>query len=79
MGDELSITEPPAGVGSECATLVELLRWRAFKQPDQKAYAFLTSEEEEKCLTYGELDRQARAIPVIDIAWQIFLAEHREQ
>ncbi len=44
------------------ATLVDILRWRASHQPDQKAYAFLTKDEEEQGLTYAELDRQARAI-----------------
>ncbi|HEV7860841.1 MAG TPA: amino acid adenylation domain-containing protein, partial [Pyrinomonadaceae bacterium] len=44
-------------------TLIELLRGRAFNQPSQKAYTFLKDgETEEVCLTYGELDRQARAI-----------------
>src|SRR5215472_4857732 len=62
MIDELSRKGPEPGTSCECSTLVELLRWRACNQPDQKAYAFLTSEEEENCLTYRELDRQARAI-----------------
>src|SRR5215472_8827009 len=62
MIDELSRKGPEPGTSCECSTLVELLRWRACNQPDQKAYAFLTSEEEENGLTYGELDRQARAI-----------------
>ncbi|MFQ5794226.1 MAG: AMP-binding protein [Candidatus Bipolaricaulia bacterium] len=44
-------------------TLVDLLRWRALHQPNQRAYTFLTDgETEEVSLTYGELDRQARAI-----------------
>jgi amino acid adenylation domain-containing protein len=44
-------------------TLVELLRWRARQQPDLQAYTFLTDgEAAEVHLTYGELDRQARAI-----------------
>src|SRR5579859_4972793 len=47
---------------AEFSTLVELLRWRAFDQPDQKAYIFLADGEEEYSLTYGELDRQSRAI-----------------
>lgn len=47
----------------ECSTLVELLRYRAFHQPDQLAYTFLLDGETETVrLSYGELDRQARAI-----------------
>src|SRR5215510_15664897 len=45
------------------STLTELLRWRALEQPERLAYTFLTDgETEETRLTYGELDRQARAI-----------------
>jgi len=47
----------------ECSTLVELLRYRAFHQPDQLAYTFLLDGETETVrLSYGELDQQARAI-----------------
>jgi acyl-CoA synthetase (AMP-forming)/AMP-acid ligase II len=45
------------------STLTDLLRWRALEQPERLAYTFLKDgETEEVCLTYGELDRQARAI-----------------
>ncbi|MDF5718482.1 MAG: AMP-binding protein [Rhizonema sp. NSF051] len=45
------------------STLVELLRYRAEIQPDQRAYTFLRDgETEEISLTYRELDQQARAI-----------------
>lgn len=45
------------------ATLVELLRHRAEHQTHETAYIFLVDgESEELPLTYGELDRQARAI-----------------
>ena len=43
-------------------TLVELLRWRAMHQSDRPAFVFLgDGEHESGRLTYGELDRQARA------------------
>ncbi|MBD2040610.1 non-ribosomal peptide synthetase [Microcoleus sp. FACHB-672] len=46
-----------------CANLVELLRYRAFHQPEQIAYTFLPEgETEEISITYQELDRQSRAI-----------------
>jgi acyl-CoA synthetase (AMP-forming)/AMP-acid ligase II len=44
-------------------TLIDLLRGRAEEQPDRLAYRFLLDgEEEEIALTYGELDRRARAV-----------------
>jgi len=44
-------------------TLVELLRWRALHLTDSLAYTYLVDgEKQEINLTYGELDRQARAI-----------------
>jgi 8-amino-7-oxononanoate synthase/acyl carrier protein len=51
--------DAPAGL----TTLVDLLRQRAECQADDRAYTFLVDgESEEVHLTYGELDRQARAI-----------------
>jgi acyl-CoA synthetase (AMP-forming)/AMP-acid ligase II len=48
---------------TEISTLVELLRWRASRQPAQRAFTFLVDgETEEIHLTYEELDRRARAI-----------------
>ncbi|MBV9774683.1 MAG: amino acid adenylation domain-containing protein, partial [Gemmatimonadetes bacterium] len=45
------------------STLVELLRLRASEEPDFRAYTFLVDGElEEVHVTYGELDRRARAI-----------------
>lgn len=45
------------------ATLVELLRYRALHQPQQRAFAFLEDGESESSqLTYGDLDRRARSI-----------------
>ncbi len=45
------------------ATLVELLQRRAEHQPERIAYRFLIEGEEENgCLTYRELDQQARAL-----------------
>lgn len=49
--------------GFDPADLIELLRWRAAHQPEQRAYTFLSDGETEKAsLTYRELDRQARII-----------------
>ncbi|MCX7594686.1 MAG: AMP-binding protein, partial [Fischerella sp.] len=48
-----------------CTSLVELLRWRAIQQPEQKAYSFLLDGEVEAAyLTYEDLDRQAQSIAV---------------
>src|ERR687891_969855 len=50
----------------QSSTLVELLRWRALHQPKRQAYTFLTDEEQKEVhLTYGELDRRARAIAAL--------------
>lgn len=44
-------------------TLVELLEWRAERQPSQTAFTFLSSGgANESQLTYAELDRKARRI-----------------
>ena len=48
---------------TRCTTLVDLLRGRARNHPDRLGYAFLLDgEQKEVQVTYGELDRQARAI-----------------
>ncbi|WP_338255624.1 beta-ketoacyl synthase N-terminal-like domain-containing protein [Dictyobacter halimunensis] len=47
----------------EFSTLVNLLRWRAAQQPEQRIYTFLTDGDKEKdALTFAELDHQARII-----------------
>ncbi|MBD2153043.1 fatty acyl-AMP ligase [Leptolyngbya sp. FACHB-16] len=54
---------PPSVTESGILTLVDLLRDRAQHQADRLAYTFLQDGETETGrLTYGELDRQARAI-----------------
>jgi acyl-CoA synthetase (AMP-forming)/AMP-acid ligase II len=58
-----SITSLFSGPPAEASTLLEILQWRAFHQRNKPAYTFLLDgEAEELHLTYGELDRQARAI-----------------
>ncbi|HXR64802.1 MAG TPA: condensation domain-containing protein, partial [Ktedonobacteraceae bacterium] len=48
---------------ASCLTLVDILQWRALWQPEQLAYTFLADGETgEEHLSYGELDRRARAI-----------------
>lgn len=48
---------------SELSTLIDLLRWRASQQPEQRIYTFLQDGEIERDhLTLAELDRQARSI-----------------
>ncbi len=46
----------------DTATLVALLQMRAHQQPDRLAYTFLADGETESALTYGQLDRRARAL-----------------
>src|SRR6266571_8368165 len=46
-------------------TLVHLLRERALSQPEQWAYSFLQDgQDKEVRLSYGQVDRQARAIAI---------------
>lgn len=60
----------PSTTGSQAATLVELLHQQSQNIPDKIAFYFLEDgEQQEKQITYAELDRQARAIA----AW---LVEH---
>src|SRR5437764_14306984 len=54
-----------AGIPTDSASsaAVDILRWRGLNQPDRRAYSFLADgETHEECVTYGELDRRARAI-----------------
>lgn len=47
----------------EPTTLIDLLRWRADQQPEQRIYSFLADGEAEKeFLTFAQLDLQARII-----------------
>jgi acyl-CoA synthetase (AMP-forming)/AMP-acid ligase II len=58
--------DTPISPKIECATLVELLRWRATNEADKLAYLFLVDGKTEgDRLTYAELDRQARAIAAL--------------
>jgi acyl-CoA synthetase (AMP-forming)/AMP-acid ligase II len=53
------VNRPPA----KASTLVELLRWRAHEQPEQRIYTYLVDGEIEGAhLTHGALDGQARAM-----------------
>jgi acyl-CoA synthetase (AMP-forming)/AMP-acid ligase II len=56
----------PADQVAAFSTLVEILRWRALAQPEQRAYTHLLDGEIEGAhLTFGELDGQARAIATL--------------
>lgn len=46
----------------EIRTLIDLIRWRAGKNPDKVAASFLLDENEEAILTYHGIDQKARAI-----------------
>ena len=60
MSEPLSCSHPD---GSAARSLVDLLLRRAKETPDQLAYQFLVDGKSEGTrLTYGDLDRQARAV-----------------
>src|ERR1043165_6231210 len=57
-----TVSEQTAGAAEQFYSLVELLRRRAQDRPNRLAYVFLADgETEETRLSYGELDRRARA------------------
>src|SRR5271169_621751 len=56
---------------AKVSSLVELLRWRALVQPEQRVYTYLTDGETEgPHLTYEALDLQARAIGALLQSYQ---------
>jgi acyl-CoA synthetase (AMP-forming)/AMP-acid ligase II len=56
---KIDLTDPVA----EFSTLVEILRWRAIQQPEQRTYTYLVDGEAEgDHLTYAALDSQARSL-----------------
>ncbi len=55
----------PTPILEEASNLVELAQWQAQHNPDRIALTFLPKgEDEERILTYAELDRRARALAV---------------
>lgn len=47
----------------KCPTISHVLRWRAEHQPQRRAYTYLRDgEKDARDITYGELDRRARAV-----------------
>jgi amino acid adenylation domain-containing protein len=48
------------------SNIIDILKYMALQQPDQEAYTFLTGgDSESTSLTYGELERKARALGTI--------------
>src|SRR5262245_33386053 len=61
----LTITKGKPKAAFAGQTLFDLLRHRARVQTDDVAYVFLRDgERDEQPITYGELDRRARAVAV---------------
>jgi acyl-CoA synthetase (AMP-forming)/AMP-acid ligase II len=59
----MKVPAPANRTTAKISSLVELLRWRAFEQPEQRIYSYLADGETEGAhLTYEALDRQARTI-----------------
>ncbi|HET6946192.1 MAG TPA: fatty acyl-AMP ligase, partial [bacterium] len=57
-------SEPPAlAPERRCTSIPDVLRWRAMQEPDRVGYRFLADGESRAVtMTYGDLDRRARAI-----------------
>jgi len=49
-------------INENISTLVELLKWRAATQPNERAYTYLKDDHKTIEMTYGELDARARAL-----------------
>ncbi len=59
-----------SNISTTTTSLLDILSDRARYQPDKQAYIFLQNgEAESETLTYGELDRQARAIAAQLQSW----------
>lgn len=59
----MQVSAPVNRTSAKVSSLVELLRWRAFQQPEQEIYTYLADGETEGAhLTFEALDRQARTI-----------------
>jgi 1-acyl-sn-glycerol-3-phosphate acyltransferase len=50
------------GAPDDARTLLDVLAWHAARHPDRRHVTFLASDTDTQTLTYGELDRRARAI-----------------
>lgn len=62
---ESQFLHPSDGRSFIPATLVDVLRFRATYQANQRAFSFLSDgETEDECVTYAELDARARAVAV---------------
>jgi acyl-CoA synthetase (AMP-forming)/AMP-acid ligase II len=58
--------EASTGESIEFSTLVDIVRWRALRQPEERGYTYLLDGETEgEYLTYAALDCQARRIAAL--------------
>ncbi|HEX5886431.1 MAG TPA: condensation domain-containing protein, partial [Pyrinomonadaceae bacterium] len=56
----------PVETESKLSTLIDLLRFRSLNEPTLTAYSYLAdAEDETSSITYGELDRRARAVAAV--------------
>src|SRR5579884_3230507 len=63
LGQQWTLSKYISASQFEHSTLLELLRWRAEQQPEQRIYSFLADGETEKeFFTFSQLDLQARSI-----------------
>lgn len=75
-----NIVDRQSDISLGSISLLDLLLQRTQNQPDRQAYIFLQDGETESAsLTYGELDRQARAIASHLQSWQGGVARANRQ
>lgn len=59
------VSSPVAVRSHERPSLLHLLRWRSEQQADRRALTFIHADDRENHLTYGVLDRRARAVAAL--------------
>ncbi len=60
--DTFELTEPAEPAPARTRTLLEVLDWHVQRHPDRPHILYYAGEDDPEVLSYGELDRRARAV-----------------